>query len=83
MGAELVLFASVLKEFPPENLQAGLIREAILISVTSVLKQKSQFFYLYCHKKNSLHRDPLGKERLRMSAAHTRINSVVSPPCEV
>jgi len=44
MAAESVLFAFVLKVSAPENPQTGLIRKAILILVTSVLKQKLQTF---------------------------------------
>lgn len=42
MEAEFALFALVLKVPAPENLQMGLIRKAILILVTNVLKQKLQ-----------------------------------------
>lgn len=51
---EFTLFASVLQVPAPEYLQTGLIRKAILILVTSVLKQKLQTFLFILPKKSFL-----------------------------
>jgi len=79
---EFTLFASVLQVPAPEYLQTGLIRKAILILVTSVLKQKLQTFLFILPKKSFLRWDPLGQEWLWIPAAHMDMNNFF-PPCEM